>query len=369
MFEGYVGRDRHGGRTAIGVDFGGTNIEVALASARGLLERVRLDTRAQQGPDQALQRTAAAVRHLEHRAVDAYAAPVRAYAAVAPGVIQPDRILLTPNLPGWENIALARRLQQALEIDQVPAVCNDVRAGALAEVRFGALRGVDPGVYASLGTGIAAALTVGGEVVGGAHQAAGEIAYVDPGGASAVGVADGRAPLEEIVGGKALGDRAGELLGVELTAAALFERTDSAAREIVDEMLDTLGRAIANIAVFVDPERVVVGGGMMASADAILPALSACLDRRVPFPPQVVAAHFMEDASLYGAVALALDQLGSDQPGSAQWPLENPLPSHRPPSSRQTMAQGARPAGSASSQASPADPHVDSRFACKDSRR
>lgn len=53
---------------------------------------------------------------------------------------------------------------------------------------------------------------------------------------------------------------------------------------------------------------------MMASSDMISPALAAHLARAVPFPPQVAAAHFAEDASLYGAVALALDHLeGSDR--------------------------------------------------------
>jgi glucokinase len=249
--------------------------------------------------------------------------------------------LLTPNLPGWDSLALARRLQQELEIEHAPAVCNDVRAGALAEARFGALRGVDPGVYVSLGTGIAAALTVGGTVLGGAHQAAGEIGYLNPGGTSAASFADGRAPLEEIVGGKALGARASELLGIELTAAELFERTDPPARKIVREALNVLGAAIANIAVFVDPERIVVGGGMMASTDVILPNLAAHLARAVPFAPQVLTAHFMQDASLHGAVALALDHMAGDRPGPAE---ERSAPT-----------------------AFPADMVFNNRFACKDS--
>jgi glucokinase len=296
-------------RTAVGIDFGGTNIEVALADGQGtLLERVRMDTRAEQGPDQALERAVSAARQLERRSLQAHGMEVGAYAAVSPGVIQSDRILFTPNLPGWERIALARRLERALGVGSV-AVCNDVRAGALAELRFGSLRGVDPGVYLSLGTGIAAALTVGGDVVSGAHQAAGEIGYVDPGGTCAGPVADGHAPLEQIVGGKALGERASELLGADLTAEALFQRQDAAAQHIVRAALGALAAAIANIAVFIDPERIVVGGGMMASSDMILPALAAHLARAVPFPPQVVAAHFAEDASLYGAVALALDHV------------------------------------------------------------
>ncbi|MFJ4094251.1 ROK family protein [Kitasatospora sp. NPDC089913] len=299
-----------GAGAVIGIDFGGTKTEVALADSDGTpLRRIRFATRPEQGPDQVLARAGAAVRELAGHARTALGLPVVAHAAVSPGVIRPDRILLTPNLPGWESLALAERLALELGVDSV-AVANDVRAGALAELRRGALRGADPGVYLSLGTGVAAALTVGGRVLDGAHQAAGEIAYLDPGrsgGVPVAAVADGRAPLEELVGGKALGERSAAELGEELTADRLFTSADPVAGRIAREALDTLATAVANIAVLLDPERVVVGGGMMAAGAVILPALTEHLDRAVPFPPAVLPARFTADASLHGAITLALD--------------------------------------------------------------
>ncbi|MFJ3788465.1 ROK family protein [Kitasatospora sp. NPDC090091] len=296
----------------IGIDFGGTKTEVALADSAGTpVRRIRFATRAEHGPDQVLARAGAAARELADHARTALGVPVAAHAAVSPGVIQPDRILLTPNLPGWETLALADRLALELGVDSV-AVANDVRAGALAELRLGALRGADPGVYLSLGTGIAAALTIGGRVLGGAHQAAGEIAYLDPGhpaGTPAATFADGHAPLEELVGGKALAERCTAELGEELTADRLFTSEDPVARRIAHEALDTLATAVANMAVLVDPERVVVGGGMMAAGPVILRALTGRLARAVPFPPAVRPARFSADASLHGAIALALDHL------------------------------------------------------------
>jgi glucokinase len=295
-------------QTVIGIDFGGTKIEVALARPDGtLLDRERLDTRAELGPWQALDRAVEAARRLELRARETHSATVIGYAAVAPGIVQSERILLTPNLPGWEDLALARELQSLLGLEHAPAVGNDVRAGAMAELRFGALRGTDPGLYISLGTGISAAVTIGGRVLAGANLAAGEIAYVDPGVGPRRG--PGSAPLEEIVGGRSIGERASALLGEQVTAAELFARIadgDEAARTIVDEALDVLARSIANISALIDPELIVVGGGMMASADLILPAISRRLVETLPFPPRVAAAHFARDASLHGAVALAL---------------------------------------------------------------
>jgi glucokinase len=287
----------------IGVDIGGTNIDLALADRAGTIRhRARIATLAEDGPRQALARIAAVAGRLAQRAT----APVVAYAAVCPGVVRPDRILMAPNLPGWENLALAEHLEAALGVARVE-VSNDVRAGALAELRHGALRGVDPGVYVSLGTGIAAALTVGHQVVAGAHGASGEIAYLVPTGEPSSLVSSPEAPLENIVGGKALGRRASAVLGEPLGALELFTRTDPAARQLIDRALDVLADALANIAVFIDPERVVVGGGMMASAKVILPALAERLKQVVPFAPDLTAARFTVDASLHGAIALALD--------------------------------------------------------------
>ncbi|MFD7416490.1 ROK family protein [Kitasatospora purpeofusca] len=300
----------HPDGAVIGIDFGGTKTEVALADPDGTpVRRIRFATRPEQGPDPVLARAGAAARELAAYARSALGLPVLAHAAVSPGVIRPDRILLTPNLPGWENLALADRLALELGVESV-AVANDVRAGALAELRRGALRGADPGVYLSLGTGVAAALTVGGRVLDGAHRAAGEIAYLDPGrppGAPVAAFADGHAPLEELVGGRALAERSAAELGEALTADRLFTSPDPAARRIAREALDTLATAVANIAVLLDPERVVVGGGMMAAGAVILPALAERLDRAVPFPPTVLPARFAADASLHGAITLALD--------------------------------------------------------------
>ncbi|MEY9938344.1 ROK family protein [Streptacidiphilus sp. MAP5-3] len=304
--------------TVIGIDFGGTKTEVALADPHGaVLARERIATLADRGPEQALARAAEAAGRLARASLDRFGVPVAAHAAVAPGIVQADRILLTPNLPGWERIALASRLAEVLGTDAV-SVANDVRAGALAELRFGALHGVDPGMYVSLGTGIAAALTTGGRVLAGAHQAAGEIGYMNPGDAPADAVTAGRAPLEEAVAGKGLGERAAELLGVPVTGAELFHSKAPAARELVDETLTVLATALANLAVFVDPQRIVLGGGMMASADVILPRLTELIAAATPFPPELRAARFLQDASLHGAVALALDGLRARPAASAR---------------------------------------------------
>jgi glucokinase len=298
-------------RTVVALDIGGTKIDVALAGAAGEIQRrVRLDTRAAEGPEQALRRAADAARRLASAAHDE-GRSVSAYAAVCPGVIQDEQVLLAPNLPGWETLPFARRIAEELGVAEV-AVSNDVRAGALAELRLGALRHADPGIYVSLGTGIAAALVTHAQVVSGAHAAAGEIAYTAVGGSAPV--RSGQPALEDLVGGRSLAERASAMLGEPVSAQELFGRDDPIARQLVHQALDALAAAIANLAVFVDPERVAVGGGMMAAADTILPVLESRLHQVVPFPPELVAAHFNHDASLHGAIALALDAAARSAP-------------------------------------------------------
>jgi glucokinase len=308
----------------VAIDIGGTKVDIALADRSGIiLDRLRIDTLAERGVDQVLSRIVDAVRTLLARAAQAGGPVMAACAAVTPGVVRANQVLFAPNLPGWDRVALADRLQDALGIGPV-AVSNDVRAGALAELRAGSLRGADPGIYLSLGTGIGAALAVGDRVIEGGHGAAGEIAYMTGEASPVFAAADGVAPLELIAGGKAIGDRAGRYLGVPLTAKEVFADSHPVARQVVHEALAALATAVGNLAAFVDPQRVVIGGGLAADADTIIPVLTARLRQAVPFPPEVVPARFIKNASLHGAIALALDcWVPRPGPGTAKaWPRQ-----------------------------------------------
>lgn len=298
----------------VAIDFGGTKIAVATADLEGeILEQERILTNAPDGALQAVERAVAVARDLMAHTAERTGGRCIAAGAASPGIIEPERILLAPNVPGWEQLALGEMLSAGLGLAQV-AVGNDAKAAAAAEVRWGSLRGADPAVYLTLSTGIAAALVIGGKVVNGAHGASGEIGYSLRGIADDTGAADGRSPLEEAVGGRALGERGSRLLGEELTAAELFAHSDVRARFLIDEALAELAVHVANLAILIDPARIAVGGGLMNSGDLILSALNYRLRFAVPFPPEVVAARFIDDAALRGAVALALSTLDNKVP-------------------------------------------------------
>lgn len=299
--------DRRGGmsRVVLAIDFGGTKVDLATGLPDGtLVERTRIPTDAAQGAEQAVRRAVEAGRAL----LGATPGTLAAVGVVSPGIVREDGIRYAPNVPGWESLKLPGLLREGFDVETV-AYGNDVKAAGGAEARWGALRGADPGLFLSLGTGIGAALVVGGRVVHGAHGAAGEIGYALRGPGDVQGVADGRAPLEEVAGGVGLAAHGSVLVGHPVTAADLFESRDPRVVRLVEETLDELAVQVANLAIALDPERVAVGGGMMASRDRILPVLRERLTRSVPFPPELVPARFLRDSALHGAHALALDAL------------------------------------------------------------
>ncbi|GAA5115559.1 ROK family protein [Pseudonocardia adelaidensis] len=291
MGDGYV----------LAVDFGGTKAGLAAFDATGtVLASERLPIHAERGAEQAVARTIEAARSLVG---DVGGRALLGSGVASPGIVLRDRVLLAPNVPGWSRLRLQDTFEEALG---VPVMCaTDVKAAALAEARWGRLHGIHTGLHLNLGTGIALGVVVDGAVLTGAHGAAGEIGYNLP---VAGGRAGGHAPLEERVGGGAIGAR-GRAFGGGGDAASVFAlaRSVPGARAFLAETLDELAVHVANAAILVDPARITVGGGMVESADVVLPALESVLDRAVPFPPEVLPARFAQNGPLVGAAALAWD--------------------------------------------------------------
>ncbi|MGW1057781.1 ROK family protein [Micromonospora rubida] len=279
----------------LGIDFGGTKMAVGVADGEGrLLACERVPTYAEQGAQQALDRAL----DLAAKLVGEVGGPIAAAGIASPGVVRPDGIDLAPNVPGWDRLRLADAVRDRFGVPAV-AVDNDLNAAALAELRFGALRDADPGLVVGLGTGVAAALTVRGSVLAGHHGAAGEIGYA---------VAGGPWPgtmLELDFSGRAL-DRLAEELGVPGTAAGLAAAAErpGPARDALTARVDELARHLATCCLLLDPQRVVLVGGV-AGSELIRGLLVERLAAVLPYRPDVVLSGFADDAALLGAVVLA----------------------------------------------------------------
>jgi glucokinase len=286
----------------LGIDFGGTKIALATATPAGeRLRGTRIETRAADGAAEVIRRTLVAARRL----VESTPGRLTTAGVSTFGVVRAGRVHLAPNVPGWEDLPLPAILRDGLGVSALK-VDNDVNAAATAELDWGALAGTDVGLYVNLGTGTGAALIVGGRVIPGMHGAAGEIGYLlrEPG---EPGYAHGHAPLEEYTSGSGLAARGTTLLRRSVTAVDLAaSRHQPAVASLLDDAAATIGMTVANLATFLDPERVVVGGGM---ATAFQPAIAAAVTRAVPFPPPVRTGRFVDDAPLIGALALAVEAL------------------------------------------------------------
>lgn len=288
----------------LGIDFGGTKIAAAVSDLHGnRLASMTIAARAADGARATVDRGLGAARAL--LAENAAGRPLAAVGACTFGIPSEDGVLLAPNIPGWGEIAFGSELRRAFPGVEI-RTATDVKAAAQAEAQWGALAGVDPGIYLNLGTGLAVAIVASGAVINGRHGASGEIAY-NLRRVTDVGVAaDARVLLEEAVSGKAL--RLAALDGPhEDGAASVFANADAdpAVSALLAEFVAELAFHLVNLTIAIDPERVVVGGGMVRSWSRLHDPLRAALDAGVPFPPELMPARFPFDAPLMGALALA----------------------------------------------------------------
>jgi glucokinase len=284
----------------LGIDFGGSKVAIAVADVDGVrLGSTTVHVQRTDSAQQTFDRGVAAA----HELLDDVA-PGRNLVAVGActfGIPRMDGIQLAPNIAGWEKLAFGARLQVAFPGAEV-TMATDVKAAARAEAMHGALAGYDPGLYVNLGTGLAVAIVVGGTVLSGANGAAGEIGY----NLRRPGAAFDAPRLEEVVSGKALSRAAADLLEDGDVAMFLQQtRSEPGAARAFTDFLDEMAYHLVNVAIAIDPARVVVGGGMVRAWKQICPTLRRALTGAVPFPPELVIAAYPFDAPLVGALDLA----------------------------------------------------------------
>lgn len=293
----------HTAPVVLGIDFGGTKIAAAVCDLAGtILASVVVESRGDEGARIAFNHGIHSAKGLLTQT--APSAPLAAVGVATFGIPFEDRVALAPAITDWAALEFGRELRAAFP-DAAVRMATDAKAAAQAEVRWGALAGADPAVYLNLGTGLAAAIVVGGEVVQGRDGAAGEIGY-NLRALADVGVPDRhRLMLEEMVSGMGLQRRASSP-GRTLTAADVFAEPPDF-DDLIAAFVDELAFHIVNLSILVNPARIAVGGGMTRSWDQIQPRLAEALLAGVPYPPELVLAHFQHDAPLRGAVALAVD--------------------------------------------------------------
>ena len=267
----------------VGIDLGGTNLKLGLVAPDGkLLARHSTPTEADGGPDHVLQRMAQAVRDL-CLAAKVPLGDVAAIGAAAPGPLDTKTgvVVFAPNLPGWRNIHVRDVLQKQLGCPVI--LENDANAAAYGEFRCGAGRRVRDMVILTLGTGIGGGIILDGRMRRGVTDTGAELGHmvVHYGGRRCA--CGNRGCLEAYASATAVVARTEEAIAAG-ESSSLAERRgfsckdvfdaadagDRLARRIVEETADYLAAGITTILHVLNPERVILTGGMMGAGDPFL---------------------------------------------------------------------------------------------------
>jgi len=230
----------------------------------------------------------------------------------SPGVVETggSALRLAASLPGWERPAVLRDLRRLLGAETL--IENDVDAAAVAERDYGHGRDVSTFAFVSVGTGVGMGLVLDGQLHRGAHGAAGEIAFLPLGnGSPTTGDARRRGALESAASAAAVVSAA-RLAGSRLrTARSVFaaaETGDERAREIVAGEATIVARALAAVVAVVDPELIVLGGGI-GRAPGFAEEVGARLAELSLFVPEVRPSALGDDAVVDGCLAVGGDEL------------------------------------------------------------
>lgn len=251
----------------IGVDLGGTNVRVATVFNNGEVEQMLQEaTEVERGPDFTIGKI------IEMIETTADGQEIDGIGIGAPGPLDPHKgiILNPPNLPGWDDINIVKKLNDRFNTKVV--LNNDANAAALAEARIGSGKGFASVFYITVSTGIGGGLVIDGKVFNGAQGYAGEIGnmILNPHGYQYSTLNKGA--LESYSSGTAIGERFSEQFGDQGGAEIVFNlvsKGDEKAQKIVDEAIEYLSMGIANITHIVNPDVFVIGGGVMEAGDLI----------------------------------------------------------------------------------------------------
>ena len=276
-----AGPDERPAGPVVGVDLGGTKIAAALVDADGaLLGPVsRTPTPAREGPRAVLDAVASLVTGVVEAGARTGPGAVGIGSA---GVIDAERgvvVSATDAITGWPGTdiagGVARRLLAAgvASQDLLVHVDNDVNAYAAGEAWIGAGAGAAGVLMVAVGTGVGGAVVLDGRVHHGARFLAGEMGHMPSGPAGAEPCTCGRTGhLEAVAAGPQIARRYREATGaVDVTGAHQVERLadagDAVAQRVYREAAIALGKAIAAVVTVLDPERVIVSGGLARSGD------------------------------------------------------------------------------------------------------
>jgi glucokinase len=308
----------------LAIDIGGTHFRTGLFDEQGRRLQVEEgDTDRAAGRDWMLEQMAERSRQLMAQAD----APVTACGVSFGGPVdfRGQRVTSVHSV-GWQGFALSEWVKQTLGIPC--RLDNDANAGALGEYHYGAGRGTKLMVYVTISTGIGSGIIYEGHLLRGKDCMAGEIGHIPVSDSGARCSCGGRGCLECFTSGGAIEararewaerrpDRVGRMLelsgGSPITAKGLMQAAaagDAAAGRIVRDNTLWLARGLLIIIRILNPDLIVLGGGVAQAGALLLDMLHECLDElaspTITYSTEIVTAELGNYSPLCGAAAMAL---------------------------------------------------------------
>lgn len=311
--------DEEKDRYVIAIDVGGTGLKGAIINRQGniLVQENRL-TRRERGSEAVTTSVLDFASDLVKKAREALGAHSVVAAGVAvPGVVDESKglVVAAVNL-GWKDLSLRTLLEDRLGVQVI--VGHDVRTASLAEGIMGAAQGSEDYLFLTLGTGVGAAVVLHGSLYIGVHGAGGEFGHmvVQPDGPLCLcgrrGCIETLASASAVVRRyRAMAQESEDITTVDVAKRAV--EGDRVAEQVWSEAIEALSIGIANYVHLLDPERIVIGGGMADAGQILFDPLIAGLARQVtlePVPPPVLPAALGNDAGYLGAALKAWLALG-----------------------------------------------------------
>ncbi|HEY6766813.1 MAG TPA: ROK family protein [Candidatus Sulfotelmatobacter sp.] len=309
----------------IGVDIGGTKVAVGMVDRNGrILSQMRHPMVANSSPDAALKAVISAIDAI--RAAERLDT-ISEIGLAAPGPLDPKTgvVINPPNLPCWRNFPLAAKVAETY--GATVKLDNDANAAALAETLWGAARGYRYVFYATIGTGIGTGIVFDNRIYHGHTGAAGEGGHVSIDYNGPVCGCGKKGCIEILAAGPAISARARAKFAVPDRKSALlelaqgkvntitsemvgiaFQSGDAVAREILHETSHLLAIWLGNIIDVLDPDVIVMGGGVAAMLKPFYAEIKQTIPKWSVNPTSskipLLMAHYGPDAGVAGAAAL-----------------------------------------------------------------
>lgn len=313
----------------IGVDLGGTKISTALAELNGnILNENTIPTNAKDGEEAVLSRIIYAIEQILEL-TGKRADEIKTIGIGSPGPLDSKKgvILETPNIP-FKNFQLVKPIEDRFEIPTY--LENDANAAAIGEFMFGAGRNTKNMIYITVSTGIGAGAIVEGKIYRGNTCNALELGHstILPDGPRcncgnygclevlSSGTAIARVANEQLKAGKDSSLKNYEVV----TSYEVFQEAkkgDKLSLDVLNKCLQYLGIGIANIITIMDPEVVVLGGGVSLAGDIVFDRVNEVVNERcfkvLKENCRVVPAALGKQSGVVGAVALAIMESSEDK--------------------------------------------------------